>query len=168
MPTLLRRMEQHELGLIKPVKGLKEMPIVNGKYEAKISTVFATPEEGIDEIKRMVQKSRRLRISNIPMSLLEELKPFLKNKDLMVILPMNEKPTEELKQLAPTATTKARIYVDYKGQEANSGSVNFASRNFNIIWLGDRILDVSAMEYSKCVKCMQGTFEGGWRYAQKW
>ena len=144
------------------------MPIVNGKYEAKIGTTFVTPEEGITEIKRAIQKSRRIRISNIPMHLLEELKPLLKDKDLMIILPMNEKPTEELKQLAPTATTKARIYVDYRGKEANSGSVNFSNRTFNIIWLNNNILDVSAMEYSKCVKCLLETFEGGWRYAQKW
>jgi hypothetical protein len=144
------------------------MPIVDGKYEAKIGTTFATVEEGVAELKRMVQKSRRVRISNIPMSLLEELKPLLKDKDLMIILPMNEKPTEELKQLAPMATTKARIYVDYKGQEANSGSIGFASTIFNIAWLNDKILSISTMEYGKCVKCMQGTFEGGWRYAQKW
>jgi len=144
------------------------MPIVDGKYEAKIGTTFATVEEGIAELKRMVQKSRKIRISNIPMSLLEELKPMLKDKDLMIILPMNEKPTEELKQLAPIATTKARIYVDYKGEEANSGSVTFAQLIFNIAWVNGKILGVSTMEYGKCVKCMAGTFEGGWRYAQKW
>lgn len=144
------------------------MPIVDGRYEAKISTTFATVEEGIAELKRIIQKSRKIRINNIPMRLLEELKPLLKDKDLMIILPMGEKPTEELKQLAPTATTKARIYVDYKGQEANSGSINFASAVFNILWLGDTILSISTMEYSKCVKCLAGTFDGGWRYAQKW
>ncbi|HLE75647.1 MAG TPA: hypothetical protein VI864_06345 [Candidatus Bathyarchaeia archaeon] len=144
------------------------MPIVDGKYEAKIGATFATVEEGIAEIKRVIQKSRRIRISNIPMRLLEELKPLLKDKDLMIILPMGEKPTEELKQLAPTATTKARIYVDYKGQEANSGSINFANTVFNIAWLNDAVLSVSTMEYSKCVKCLAGTFDGGWRYAQKW
>jgi hypothetical protein len=144
------------------------MPIVDGKYEAKIGTTFATVEEGVAELKRMVQKSRRIRISNIPMSLLEELKPLLKDKDLMIILPMNEKPTEELKQLAPIATTKARIYVDYKGEEANSGSVTFSQLIFNVAWINGKILNVSTMEYGKCVKCMAGTFEGGWRYAQKW
>jgi hypothetical protein len=144
------------------------MPIVDGKYEAKIGTMFATVEEGIEELKRMIQKWRKIRISNIPMSLLEELKPMLNDKDLMIILPMNEKATEELKQLAPIATTKARIYVDYKGEEANSGSVTFSSLIFNIAWINDKILNVSTMEYSKCVKCMAGTFEGGWRYAQKW
>ena len=144
------------------------MPIVDGKYEAKIGTTFATVEEGIEELKRMIQKSRKIRISNIPMSLLEELKPMLNDKDLMIILPMNEKATEELKQLAPIATTKARIYVDYKGEEANSGSVTFSSLIFNIAWINNKILNVSTMEYSKCVKCMAGTFEGGWRYAQKW
>ena len=143
------------------------MPIVDGKYEMKIGTTFATVEEGIAEIKCMVQKSRRIRVSNIPMSLLEELKPMLKDKDLMVILSMNEKPTEELK-LAPTATTKARIYVDYKGEEANSGSINFSRLIFNVAWVNDKILNVSTMEYGKCVKCLAGSFEGGWRYAQKW
>ena len=53
------------------------MPIVNGKYEAKIGATFATVEEGVAEIKRMIQKSRRIRVSNIPMSLLEELRPLL-------------------------------------------------------------------------------------------
>jgi len=144
------------------------MPIVDGKYEMKIGTTFATVEEGIAEIKRVIQKSRRIRISGIPMRLLEELKPLLKDKDLMIILPMREKPTEELKQLAPTATTKARVYVDYKGQEANSGSISFANITFNIAWVKDTVLSVSTMEYGKCVKCLAGTFEGGWRYAQKW
>jgi len=144
------------------------MPIVDGKYEAKISTTFATPIEGIAEIKQLIQKSRRIRISGIPMQLLNELKPLLKEKDLMTILPLGEKPTDELKALGPIATTKARIYVDYMGEEANTGSVSFPSRIFNVIWFGDRILSVSAMEYGKCTKCMLGTFEGGWRYAQKW
>jgi hypothetical protein len=48
------------------------------------------------------------------MRLLEELKPLVKDKDIMIILPLNENPLEELKQLAPTATKKARIYVDYE------------------------------------------------------
>jgi hypothetical protein len=144
------------------------MPIVDGKYEAKIGTTFATVEEGVAEIKRMIQKSRRIRISNIPMSLLEELKPLLKDKDLMIILPLNEKPTEELKQLAPMATTKARIYVDYKGEEANSGSINFSRAVFNVAWVNDKTLGISTIEYGKCVKCLAGSFEGGWRYAQKW
>ncbi len=102
------------------------MPIVDGKYEAKISTTYASPKEGIDEIKRMIQKSRRIRISNIPMPLLNELLPILKDK------------------------------------------VNFASRSFSIIWIGDKILGVSAMEYGKCAKCLMESFEGNWHYAQKW
>jgi hypothetical protein len=144
------------------------MPIVDGKYEAKIGTTFASAEEGIDEIKRRTQKSRRIRISNIPPSLLEQLKPLLKDKDLMVILPLGGKPEEDLKKLGQVATTKARIYVDFHGKEANTGSIYFTDTVFNIIWLGDQILNISTMEYGKCVKCMMGTFEGGWRYSQKW
>jgi hypothetical protein len=54
------------------------------------------------------------------------------------------------------------------GQEAASGSVNFASRSFNVIWFGEKILAVSAMEYVKCAKCLMDSFEGNWHYAQKW
>ena len=144
------------------------MPIVDGKYEAKISTTFATTEEGVEEIKRKIQKSRRIRISSIPPNLLEQLKPLLKDKDLKIILPMGQKPDENLKQLGETATTKARIYVDFHGKEANTGSVYFSDTVYNIVWLGDQILSISTMEYGKCVKCMMGTFEGGWRYSQKW
>ena len=60
------------------------------------------------------------------------------------------------------------IYVDYHGQEANSGSITFASSVFNIAWLNNKTLGISTIEYGKCVKCMAGSFEGGWRYAQKW
>jgi len=147
---------------------VKAVPIVEGRYEAKISTTFSTVEEGIDEIKRKIQKSRRIRINNIPMNLFKELEPLLGEKDLKIILPIGEKPTEELRKLGETATTKARIYVDFRGREANTGSVGFLDRIFNIVWLGDKILDISTMEYGKCVKCLLDTFDAGWRYSQKW
>ncbi|MCP8309465.1 MAG: hypothetical protein H3Z54_12370 [archaeon] len=144
------------------------MPIVEGRYEAKISTTFSTVDEGIEEIKRKIQKSRRMRINNIPMKLLDELKPLLRDKDLKVILPFGEKPTEELRRLGKIATTKARIYVDFRGTEANTGSIVFSDVVFNVVWLDDKIFDVSSMEYSKCVKCLMETFEMGWRYSKKW
>lgn len=144
------------------------MPIVEGRYEAKLSTTFSTTDEGLEEIKRKIQKSRRMRISNIPMNLLKQLEPILEDKDLKIILPLGEKPTEEVLKLGEVATTKARIYVDFKSKEANTGSISFSDRIFNIVWLKDEILDVSAMEYTKCVKCLLDTFEGGWRYSQKW
>ncbi len=144
------------------------MPIVDGRYEARISTTFSTVEEGTEEIKKKIQKARRIRISSIPMSLLKELQPLLKDKDLKIILPLGQKPDDELKKLGKIATAKAKIYVDYRGREANTGSISFSDKIFNIIWLDDEILDISIMEYSKCVKCLIDTFEMSWRYSQKW
>lgn len=143
------------------------MPIVEGRYEAKISTAFGSVDEGIEEIKGKIGESRRVRISNIPMKLLQELSPMLKDKDVRIVLPLNEKPTSELKKLGKIATTKAKIYKDYRGIEANSGSVNFADRIFNIVWVDDKILEIDSMDYSKCVKCLNKTFETGWRYSEK-
>jgi len=143
------------------------LPIVEGRYEVKLGATYTKPEEGIDEIKRRIQRSRGIRISTIPMTLLDELKPLLKGKDLKVILPLGSSVTEDLRELGPVAVTKARIYVEFDGEEANTGSVAFADAVFNITWKNDRILQVSSMEYSKCVKCLRGTFEGAWRYAKK-
>jgi len=144
------------------------MPIVEGRYETRLSTTFSTVDEGIEEIKRMIQKSRAIRISSLPMKLLEEIKPLLVDKDLKIILPLGEKPTENLKRLGEIATTKARIYVNFKGTEANTGSIIFSTVVFNVVWLGGEIFDVSTMEYGTCVKCLRKTFDMGWRYSQKW
>ena len=95
------------------------MPIVDGRYEARISTTFRSVKEGKREIKSRIAASRKVRISNIPMRLLEELMPLVEGKDVRVILPIGEAPTEALKKLGKVAVTKARIYKDYKGMEAN-------------------------------------------------
>ena len=143
------------------------MPIVDGQYEAKISTTFRSPEDAIEEITNKIERSRRVRISNIPMELLEKLLPLLKGKDVKIILPIKEKPTDELRQIGEVAVQKAKIYKDYKGVEANAGSIYFSDRIFGVVWVKDRILEIDAMDYDKCVKCMKNMFGVGWRYSEK-
>ena len=143
------------------------MPIVDGQYQAKMSTVFANVKEGVAQLKEKIAKSRRIRIGNIPMRLLEELLPSLKRKDVKIILPTDAKPTEKLRQVGDVAVQKAKIYSDFKGVEANEGSIYFSDVMFCVTWAKDKILQISTMEYDKCVKCMKGTFEMSWRYAQK-
>ena len=143
------------------------MPIVNGRYEAKIGSTFTKAEDGIEEMKRRIQRSRSVRINNVPMTLLDELKPLLNGKDLKIILPLGSTATLELRKLGDVGIANSRIYVEYDGEEANSGSVGLSDIIFNIAWTDARTLGVSTMEYSKCVKCLRGTFEGAWRYAKK-
>lgn len=144
------------------------MPIVDGRYEMKMSTTFATTEEGIEAIKEKVKRSRKIRINGLPRRLIDELKPLLVKKDLKIVLPLGEKPTDDLKELGDVGTTKAKIYVEFKGEEANSGYIAFPKIMYIITWSGDEILQISTMEYAPCVKCMNEGFEGAWRYAQKW
>ncbi|MHC4790672.1 MAG: hypothetical protein ACYS8Y_04415 [Planctomycetota bacterium] len=143
------------------------MPIVDGRYEAKISTTFQSTEEAFQEIKNKIEKSRRVRISNVPMGLLEKLMPLFKGKDVKIILPTKEKPTSELKEIGEVAVQKAKIYKDYKGIKANLGSIYFADRIFSVAWDKGKILEIDAMDYDKCVKCMKNMFDVGWRYAEK-
>jgi hypothetical protein len=143
------------------------MPIVDGRYEARISTTFSSVEEAMDEIKERIRRSRKVWISNIPMSMLRELMPLLEGRSVRIILPMNERPSPELRRLGDVAVTKARIYRKYRGIDANAGSIYFSDRVFNVIWTDDGILDMDALDYRRCVKCMRDMFETGWRYAKK-
>ena len=142
------------------------MPVVNGVYEARLGATYRI-ENGIEEIKRKIARSRVIRINNIPMNLLEELMPLLEGKDLKIILPMGGEIREDLRRLGDVAVTKSRIYRQYEDQEANVGSIAFSDVIFNISWTDERIIEISTMEYSRCVKCMRSTFDVGWRYAEK-
>jgi len=143
-----------------------KMPVVDGRYEAKIGSTYKV-EKGVEELKKKVERSRVIRINNIPMNLLEELMPLLEGKDLKIILPLGEERTDELTRLGEVAVTKARLYHQYDKEEANVGNVGFSDVIFNISWTDDRIIEISTMEYSKCVKCMRSTFDTAWRYAEK-
>jgi hypothetical protein len=143
------------------------MPIVDGQYQAKISTVFASVKQGVEQLKKKIEKARKVRLSSVPVKLLKELLPLLKGKDVRIILPNGQQPTEELKAVGDVAVQKAKIYSDFKGVEADEGSIYLADVMFCVTWAGDKILQISTMEYDKCVKCMKGTFEMGWRYAEK-
>ena len=145
-------------------------PIIDGKYEQKLSTAYATPREAIDEIKQKLKRGRKVRINNIPTSLLRELAPALQDKDLKVILPEGERPPRDIGVVAEYATAKAKIYLEWKGREAVSGSIGFPDVVFNVAWLkpSGEILEITAMEYSRCVKCMvNDTFDSAWRYSEK-
>ena len=143
------------------------MPIVDGVYEAKISTTYRTTQEAINEIKKKIEKSRRVRISNIPMALLKKLLLLLEGKDVKIILPAKEKPTDELRKIGEIAIQKAKIYKDFKGTDANAGSIYFTDIIFSVAWTEDKILQIDAMNYDKCVKCMKKMFDVGWRYSEK-
>ena len=143
------------------------MPIVEGRYEAKISTKFKDVKDGIGEIKKGIKKSRKIRINGIPMNLLDELRPLLAEKDVKIILPLGEKKPKDLEKLGEVATTKSKIYMEYDGEEANTGSVCLPDKIFNIAWRNGKILEISAVEYSKCVKCLKDTFDMAWRYSEK-
>ena len=143
------------------------MPIVDGQYQAKISTVFARVSDGIRELKDKIAGSRKVRISNIPAGLLDRLLGTLKGKDVKIILPGGVKPTAKMREVGDVAVQKAKIYSDFKGVEANEGSVYFSDVMFCVTWSKDKIHQIATMEYAKCVKCMKGTFEMAWRYSEK-
>jgi hypothetical protein len=143
------------------------MPIVDGKYEAQIMTYYKTLDEGLEDIRRKLKKARKVRISNVPEKVVRGLMPLLQDKDLAVILPDGARPWKELEDISDIAETKARIFVDYMGTEANVGNISMSDISFSVIWTGGDLLAITAMNYSACVKCQRKTFDMSWRYSTK-
>ena len=144
------------------------MPIVEGKYVCKISEVY-DPKEGIEALKEEVKKVRNVRLQNIPDSVMKELMPLLKGKKVRIILPPEAKPSEELLEIGKVAvgSPKADIYHVYKGKKVHVGGI-YLPKIFSSITPADgEIVQMSTLEHAKCVKCMNQTFEFGWKRSKK-
>jgi hypothetical protein len=145
------------------------MPIVDGKYEAQIMTYYKGVDEAMDDVRDKLKRTRKVRVSNIPVPLLKELLPLLKDKDLSIILPEKAKAWPELLELCPVAQQRSKIFVDYKGTEALAGNLVLPDVQFSVLWdaKSDKVLEITAMNYASCVKCQRKIFDMGWRYSEK-
>lgn len=143
------------------------MPTVNGIHVNRITTVYET-QKGLDAIKETVIKSKKLRITTIPPSLLKELLPLLIDKDIKILLLPGEKMSEKIEGISDIAITKSKILADFKGDEMIVGTITSPAISFNIMWKDDKIFDITAMNYERCVRCLGESFEDtSWRYADK-
>lgn len=138
------------------------------KYVCKISEVYDT-KEGLKALKKEIRKSKKVQLQNMPRGLLKELKPLLKNKKVRIILPPSTKPSKDLLEIGEVAVTspKADIYHVYEGRKVYVGGVYLPKIFFSVVPVGGKIVQVSTLEYSKCVKCMNKTFEFGWKRSKK-
>jgi len=145
------------------------MPLAEGRFEARLSTTFALTEEGIKEIQEKISNSGGVRMNAVPPQLIMKLAPFLKGKEknVRIILSPGEKPTQEMTALGRISVTKARVCADYKGIDANLGSIYFNDRLYEITWTKERIIEIESREYDKCVKCMGELFENAWKISSK-
>lgn len=143
------------------------MPTVNGMHLSKISTVYDT-QKGIEAIKETILKSKKLRITTIPPFLLRELMPLLADKDTKILLLPGEKMPEKSSAVTDIAVSKTRLLGEFKGEEVTVGTITTPAVSFNVMWKDDKILDISAMNYERCVRCLGETFEdSSWRFADK-
>ncbi|MFQ5761566.1 MAG: hypothetical protein ACE5PO_00895 [Candidatus Bathyarchaeia archaeon] len=144
------------------------MPIVDGKYVCKISEVYE-PKEGVESLKKEIEKAKKVQLQNIPDNLMKELMPLLKGKKTRIILPPGKKPNRELMDLGEVAVAspKADIYHVYKGRKVYVGGVYLPKMFFNVVPTDGDIAQVSTLEYPKCVNCMNEAFEFGWKRSKK-
>jgi hypothetical protein len=145
------------------------MTVTEGRSEFRLSTTFASTEAGIKDIQEKITNSFGVRMNSVPLQLIQKLAPFLKGKEknVRIILSPDDKPTEEVISLGRISSTKARVCADYKGIDANLGSIYFNDRLYEITWTKERVIEIESKEYDKCVKCMGELFENAWKNSSK-
>ncbi len=107
--------------------------------------------KGIEVIKEYINDAYSVKIYDPPPSLLNEITPYLANKEITIYLPPKTKIAKDLRPYL--AGIKNRIKATYHGQIMTVGCIRLANIIFDIIWQDNEIYDISALTVSKCLAC---------------
>lgn len=107
--------------------------------------------QGIEVIKQTIQQAHSIQVYDPPPSLLNELEPYLIDRNTEVYLPPKVKVSNKLKPYV--VRTKNRLKAVYHGQTMVVGSIILPKIIFDITWRDDEIYDISALTVSKCLSC---------------
>jgi hypothetical protein len=146
----------------KNIMYLEEMDVLN------IMTLYE-PEDGLDAIEEAVKRSKRVRMVNLPKSIVKRLYFALQGKDVKIIC---AEESEEAKRAKEKFSVKVAggllgVYSVYKGKKANSGGIAVDEGFFSVDYIGNEILNVRSVMWKKCAECMMGYFDWGWLEARK-
>lgn len=132
-------------------------------YTTKMITVYDV-DKGLETIKEYLIKAKKARFITVPMNIIYDNIPILNGKDVKIILPFNEKIPDQLKNDFNVKIARFKNIAEYKGEEVIEGDVILPSISFTILWKDNRIYDINATNYEKCIRCLGEFFEdSNWR-----
>ena len=141
---------------------LEEMDVLN------IMTLY-DPEDGLDAIEEAVKKSKKVRMVNLPKSIVKRLYFALQEKDVKIIC---AEASDEAKRAKEKFDVKIAggllgVYSVYKGKNVKSGGIAVDNGFFSVDYIGNEILNVRSVMWKKCAECMMSYFDWGWLEARK-
>ncbi len=139
-----------------------EMDVLN------IMTLYE-PDSGVEAILKAVEKSSRVRVVNLPKSLVRKVVVYLDADDIKIICAQK---SDEAKKVASRYHAKIsgsllNVYSKYKGKKVKSGGIALDNNFFSVDYLDDKIYSILGIEWPQCPSCMTDFYELGWRVATK-
>ncbi len=110
-------------------------------------------EEGLRDIKRGIRSSKKVILNNIPLSLLQELMPLLKGKDVSVSLKKNEFEESIDEDIEGISYHKADIHAGHGDEKMHFGCIVLPKMLFDVIWNDEGVQSISGIKLHSCIKC---------------
>lgn len=110
-------------------------------------------DEGIRNIKKEIRSSKKVILNNIPVSLVQELLPLLKSKNVSISLKENEYDPSIGDEIGGISYHDADIHAGYGDKNMHFGCIVLPKIIFDVIWNEDGIQDISGFKTSSCLKC---------------
>ncbi len=110
-------------------------------------------EDGIRDIKKRIRSSKKVILNNSPVSLLQELLPVLKGKDVSVTLKESDFKESIAEDIDGVSYHSAAIHAGHGEEKMHFGCIVLPNMLFDVIWNEDGIRDISGIKLHSCLKC---------------
>lgn len=110
-------------------------------------------DEGIRNIKKEIRSSKKVILNNIPLSLVQELLPLLKDKKVSISLKEAEFDQSIGDEIGGISYHDADIQAGYGDENMHFGCIVLPKIIFDVIWNEDGIQDIAGIKTSSCLKC---------------
>ncbi len=127
-------------------------------------------EDGIETMIEAVRRSKRLRLVNLPKTIVGILLDHLDNKELKIICADENNICYKARDRyddVKVAGELFKVYSVHHGKKVRSGGLAVDSGFFSVDYDEDEIYSICSVFWPRCSECMMQYFEWGWLQAKK-
>lgn len=128
------------------------MSLFDGILKINLAVTYRV-DKGILAIKKGIVRSDKVTLNNIPISLLLELLPLLKGKDVSVNQKVADFNTSINDGIGDVFYHSAFIHASVGGEKMQFGCIVSPKKVFDIAWNERGIQDITGVEAHDCLKC---------------
>ena len=154
---------------VRCIKKMHEDLLITEELDRIDFTGYYEPQEGIQMIKEYIAMSKKLRLINVPCSLVEAIYPEIEGKELKIIC-AEDAPLARMAKDTFDVKVSGRLldsFSIYKGKRVRTGAVATDHGFFGVDFEGDKIMGIRAVLWPRCGQCMMDYFELGWLQAKR-